>query len=112
MEIKVIAKSSGDSPYTVSFFFEGTKVFANCTCKASEFNIMCKHRIALASGDPSMLYNQNEKNKLDKIVKCIQKTDLEPLVSDFNQIRVSVENGQKRLKQLKRLISQKMQTKT
>lgn len=50
---------SGAEPYTVTLAREGQNLTAKCTCMAGKKGMMCKHRLALLSGDSSGVVSSN-----------------------------------------------------
>ena len=67
MTAKVFAKSSSGEPYDVEFAVDGECVRVFCHCQAGVLQQMCKHKMALITGDTKMLHDPAQANLLAEI---------------------------------------------
>ncbi len=70
-------QGSGKNIYTVSIVRDDDGIFMNCNCPAGRFNdgSLCKHRLAILSGDDSKLINVDHQ-QFDRIKE---------IINDFNK---------------------------
>jgi len=93
--ITLHAKSSSGDPYAVLFECRDGKLFIHCTCKAAAFRQLCKHRVALASGDASMLHDPSEEPGLTQVVDWVNRSRYGDLLTELNEaLRIEQEAKQ------------------
>lgn len=56
---EVLVQGSEPSPYHVTFRREGDRLTATCTCAGAAARQLCKHRLALLSGDGTAIVSDN-----------------------------------------------------
>jgi hypothetical protein len=57
MKATLLAKSSSGDSYNVEFAADGECVRVFCHCQAGVLQQMCKHKLALITGDTKMLFD-------------------------------------------------------
>jgi hypothetical protein len=67
MKAKLLAKSSSGEPYDVEFTVDGELVRVFCHCQAGVLQQMCKHKLALITGDTKMLFDPTQASLLAEI---------------------------------------------
>ena len=67
MKAKLLAKSSSGEPYDVEFSVDGECVRVFCHCQAGVLQQMCKHKLALITGDAKMLFDPAQATLLAEI---------------------------------------------
>jgi hypothetical protein len=76
-KITLLAKSSsGGRPYKVEFLANGPSVMVQCHCLAGRRKWMCKHKLALITGDSNMLFDPSQAEHLSRIQSWPQYSDL------------------------------------
>ena len=67
MKATLLAKSSAGDPYEVEFAIGGEHVRVLCRCQAGVLQQMCKHKLALITGDAKMLFDATQASMLAEI---------------------------------------------
>ena len=87
MEIFEI-QGSGENKYKVSISEGDNKsLIIFCDCKAGIYHKMCKHKLAVATGDPSLLLKQDDTERLKKVSKLIAEREIGQLLQDLYVLR-------------------------
>ena len=101
--IEILAKSSSsDTPYTVRCYFEEDKISVFCSCPAGDNRKLCKHVRQVLIGDASILYDKNQKNDLEEISNCLQKTRIPLLLFEINKFEDILEEAKKNMEKAKK----------
>ena len=106
----MLARSSSGDAYTVSFKLEDGVLTIGCECKAAEFGLACKHRLALAGGDPRMLYDTGQKEELEMAASWAESSALVALLDKVEDAERTVEAAKKVVKGVKRQMGRAMTT--
>jgi hypothetical protein len=63
MDTKITFKvtSSSGEPYNIQFIFSDNQFTVFCNCQAGIFGKLCKHKIGLLDGDPSLLLDKTDR---------------------------------------------------
>ncbi len=81
-------KGSGENEYKVRVSPLGTSfVKLMCDCQAGIYGRICKHKLAVASGDPSLLLNSEDTERLKEISEKIKLRDKEGLLESLYILR-------------------------
>ena len=67
MKATLFARSSSGDSYSVEFAVDGEWVRVFCHCKAGVLQWMCKHKLALITGDTKMLFDATQAPMLAEI---------------------------------------------
>lgn len=110
MEITLLAKSSShpDEPYKVVFRYEEGLLRILCNCPAGQFGQFCKHKVSLALKDPKMLFDQKQKDQLDRAYEWVKASSLTDLFDEIRRIERELEDMKKRLKSAKAMAGRVM----
>jgi len=92
--INLKAKSSSAEFYTIIVEITDT-VKVNCNCGAGIFGKLCKHKIAVLSGDKNILFDQNDELVLEEINGVISKSDFFNLNNELESAKKAVEIAKK-----------------
>lgn len=87
-------KSSSSEFYTIIVEIADT-IKVNCNCGAGIFGKLCKHKIAVLSGDKNILFNQSDELVLEEINGVISKSDFFNLNSELESAKKEVEIAKK-----------------
>jgi len=86
----LVSSSSGEDSYHVNVSSTAEHgITIMCDCAAGEWGKYCKHKMAVALGDATILYDDEQysgPHKWDNVLRCI-----------FNQMEIP--NGQKKVQQ-------------
>ena len=105
-EITLLVKSSSKpEPYTINIINDSNGLSFHCDCPAGRFNTLCKHVLSLAAENESILYNSEQKEKFNKVVEWLQKSDYSILAKEYEEAEVKFKAAQKTLKRIKKKIA-------
>jgi hypothetical protein len=103
-EIRLKAKSSSGGFYDVSFRREGGLLFVSCTCKASIYGNLCKHKIRLLNGDDSILYERNDAPALREVHEWLSQSTYSKLLADYDFLKKQIEDEKVKERKLRNRI--------
>ena len=102
-----IEGSTGNS-YTVSFSRDGNTVKTSCTCAAGEMKTHCKHRLAIFSGDLTMVQGVVQEDLMSRIAAMIKATELEEALNAFKEADIELSQAKKKLQLVKKKLDRIM----
>lgn len=109
MNFTILAKSSGDEPYSVEFTVDGDRLLVFCNCQAGSFGKLCKHKTELLAGDVSRLYDESEEEKLDKLMSLVKRSpEISSLASEIAESEKVIRRKQVEVKKAKREFEKRM----
>ena len=110
IEIVLLAKSSSrDEPYEVTFTQAEDGILSIwCSCRAGEFGQLCKHKLAFASNDQSMLHDKNQLTELEKVNNWVQMYGYSEQIRKLKEMENELEILKKRIKTAKAKIAKSM----
>ena len=100
-EISLKAKSSSGGSYDVSFRHEGGLLFVSCTCKASIYGNLCKHKARLLNGDESILYDRGDAPALREVQKWLSLSSYSNLLAEYDSLKKQIEDAKKKERKLR-----------
>jgi uncharacterized Zn finger protein len=109
METTILVKSSSrDEPYavTVSLTENGLSIF--CDCPAGEWGKYCKHKMAVVLSDAKILYDDEQVENFNKVLKWISESDYPDLVVELRESEKILEAAKKKIKNMKEKIARLM----
>lgn len=102
-------KGSGENTYNVHVGPKGEDgVVIYCDCKAGIFGKMCKHKIAIATGDPSLLINQGDAEKLAETADNIKRRPLGVLIQDLSDFRKEYDAAKRKMDKARKKLEKAM----
>jgi hypothetical protein len=107
-DINIFARSSSNKPHTVYFGTNNGKLVISCDCQAGIHRQLCKHKIAIASGDKAMLYDAAQENDLATVHSWIKKTKFSDLLAELNEALHIETEAKERVSKLKKKIGNVM----
>lgn len=91
LQREILVKSSdGNSAYVVQFLFDADKLSVFCDCSAGVFGKICKHKLALLTGDDSTVANADSVEAFREVQKWISQSMWPTLLSE---LQISEENA-------------------
>ena len=109
METTVLVRSSSrDEPYRIVVMLDENGLSFYCDCQAGERGQLCKHKMALASGDSSILYNEEQSNNYNDVKSLVNKSNYPQLISELREYEKELEKVQKKIKGMKQKIARVM----
>lgn len=100
----LVNSSSADSTYAVQFTFDVGKLSVFCTCSAGAFGKLCKHKLALLTGDSSTLANNESIEGLKEVQKWIDQSMWPILLSELQISEENTRVAQSELAKIKKKI--------
>lgn len=83
-----VIKGSGENEYKVHVGPKGDDgVTIHCDCRAGIFGKMCKHKLAVATGDPSLLLKRGDEARLRDVASKISKRSIGKLLENMEEAR-------------------------
>jgi hypothetical protein len=104
-----VTSSSGE-PYNIQFKFSDNQFTVFCNCQAGIFGKLCKHKIGLLDGDPSLLLDKIDQEKLELVHDLVNKSKYREIISSYNILKKETEEAQKKEKRLKEQIEHALKT--
>jgi len=102
-------KGSGENEYKVLVSPKGEdSVTISCDCRAGIFGRMCKHKLAVATGDPSLLINSDDSDRLIEIAKKIQSREIGMLFVNLEQARKDQDVAKRKYNKAKKALESAM----
>jgi hypothetical protein len=84
MEITVLIKSSSSpDPRRVIVLQDDSGLSFYCDCPAGERGRICKHKKAMASGDDSMLYDEDQRENFEKAMDWVMQSGYPDLMKEL-----------------------------
>ena len=77
-------QGSAAEPYQTTFFKDGDKISATCTCPAGQFGNLCKHRTGLLAGDSSAVVSDNS-DQVSTVTTWIVGTETEANIAKLRE---------------------------
>ncbi len=109
MEITVLIKSSSSSkPRSVLVLQDDSGLSIFCDCPAGDRGRVCKHRKAVASGDASMLYDDEQKENFNKIMELVSQSGYPELMKELEEAENEMDTEKEKLKDIKAKIARVM----
>lgn len=92
--ITLKVKSSSSDFYTIIIEITDT-IKVSCNCGAGIFGKLCKHKIAVLSGDRDIILDKNDESILEEINSVISKSDFFNLNNELESAKKAVEIAKK-----------------
>ena len=108
METSLVAKSSKGEPYTVQFALKEGLLSIRCSCQAGIRSLLCKHKVALASGDTSILFDPGQEKQLRRAEEWVRMTRLPEMLNALRGCEIEVERLRSELRKHKASIRHAM----
>lgn len=81
--ILFLIQGSAVEPYQTSFYKQGSKVTAFCTCPAGVNGKHCKHRLRILAGQATKDIISKNESDVATVAKWIKGSDLERAINDL-----------------------------
>jgi hypothetical protein len=102
-------KGSGEKEYRVHIAPKGNdSVTITCDCKAGIFGRMCKHKLAVATGDPSLLIDNSEADKLEEVAEKISRRNIGKLLLDLAETKKEQEAAKRKMDRARKALEKAM----
>jgi uncharacterized Zn finger protein len=109
LKITIMAKSSSkaDHFYFVTFTYENSLLKVFCDCPAGSYGKFCKHKWQLLAGNIEMLFDIDEKDKLDIVNKWSKERAYFDLYKKVNELEAESMRLKKQISNEKKKIERK-----
>jgi len=98
----LVKNDSKSAPYTVEVIIKHRQMFIRCDCPAGKIGKFCMHKIRLLQDDHQVLYDQSQRNELNRISNWIQNSDFLDLISERSKFKKELREAEDRLEAIKR----------
>ncbi len=106
MEITVLIKSSSSTePRNVLVLQDDVGLSIFCDCPAGERGRVCKPRKAVASGNDSMLYDEDQRENFNRIMELISQTGYPELMKELEDAENEMDTEKEKVIDLKKKIA-------
>ena len=110
MERTILVRSSSrDEPYSVEISSTaeyGLTII--CDCPAGEWGKYCKHKMAVALGDATILYDDEQIDGFNEISNWIDVSNYPKIFSEIRVVEKQLEEAKKNVKNMKEKIARFM----
>jgi len=109
MEITVLIKSSSSSePRSVLILQDDSGLSIFCDCPAGDRGRICKHKKAIASGDVSMLYDEDQKENFEKAMEWVSQSGYPELMKELEEAENEMDTEKEKVREIKDKITRVM----
>ncbi len=109
MDITILVKSSSSSePRSVNVVQDDSGLSIFCDCPAGVRDRVCKHKRAVATADDSMLFNDDQREKFEKVIDCLNQTAYPGLMQELKEIENALEPAKEKLREIKEKVARAM----
>ena len=108
MNITLKAKSSRGTPHAITVSMGDTGLRMDCTCEAGQRQMLCKHRLAVASNDVSILFDTADEQNLVAVQEWLKDTDIPTIVVELRRLESELVAVQHKVSGLKQSLAKKM----
>jgi hypothetical protein len=109
MEITILVKSSSlPEPRSVRVRQDDTGLSFLCNCPAGNWVKICKHKMALASGDDSMLYDEDQRENFEKVMDWVAQSGYPDLIKELKKAEKELESAKEKVRDIKEEITRVM----
>jgi hypothetical protein len=109
MKITLQVKSSnGIDVYDVIFKNRNDIISIKCKCRAGELTKLCRHKISLVRGDPSILFNKETVDDYKIVQQWLKNSQLSELIIKHDFAEKEFLEKQKEFKKIKAIIEDAM----
>ena len=109
MNITVLLKSSSQSePRSVQVRQDDSSLSFICDCPAGERGRICKHKKALASGDDSMLYDEDQREHFENVMEWVTQSGYPDLMKELKETEDVLESAKQKTRDVKDKLTRAM----
>ena len=109
MEITVLLKSrSSSEPRSVLILQDDSGLSIFCDCPAGDRGRICKHKKAVASGDASMLYDDDQRENFIRIMEWISQSGYPELMKELEEAENEMDTQKEKVREIKDKITRAM----
>lgn len=106
VEFQVVSSSTGEV-YDIAVSRDGDDLRCTCTCAAGQNGMHCKHRLAILSGDGSVL-RAGDRGRLDVIPAMLAGTDVEAALVRLGELERQKDEIDRQLKAAKKALARSL----
>ena len=109
MEITILVKSSSQTePRTVLVRQDDSGLSIACDCPAGERGRICKHKMAMASADDRMLYDEGQRENFKQVMELVTQSGYSGLMNELKEAENELESAKQNVWGIKEKISNAM----
>jgi len=109
MKITILVKSSSrPEPRSVLVTRDDSGLSFVCDCPAGNWVRICKHKMAMASGDDSMLYNEDQRENFEKVMAWVNQSGYPDLIKELTEAKNELDLAKEKVRDIKEEITRFM----
>ena len=109
MKITILVKSSSrPEPRSVHVTRDDSGLSFVCDCPAGNWVRICKHKMAMVSGDDSMLYDEDQRENFKKVMDWVAQSGYPDLMKELKEAKNELESAKEKLRGIKEKITRVM----
>ena len=109
MELTILVKSSSRSePRTVNVTKDDSGLSLFCDCPAGNWGRICKHKLAIVSGDDSMLYDDDQREIFETAMGWVAKSGYPDLIKELKAAEKGLKSAREEVGDIKVKITRAM----
>ena len=109
MEITILVKSSSQSePRSVHVTRDDSGLSFVCDCPAGNWVRICKHKMAVVSGDDSMLYDEDQRENFKKVMDWVAQSGYPDLIKKLKKTEIELTSAKEKVRDIKEKITRVM----
>ncbi len=102
-------KGSGENEYKVHVApKDDDSITIRCDCKAGIYGRMCKHKLAVATGDPSLLLNPEDAERLKEVSDKIRQREIGGLLETLYTLRKEHDSIKRKMDKARKAVESAM----
>lgn len=95
---------SAAEPYQVKIAIEHGSLTASCTCPAGRFGSICKHRLAIMTGDSSAVVGDNASD-VAALLADLEGTEVHQAVAALNDAEADLSKAKRAVEKAKKALA-------
>lgn len=103
-----VRSSDGVTSYLVSVEKTKNGTALYCDCTAGDLKKLCRHKLAIVTGDETILFNPSEKDSLNQICEWIRQSQYPELMRDLNDAEKAEREAKQRVALAKKRLESAM----
>lgn len=109
MEVNVLVKSSSRAePRTVDVTKDEHGLSFFCDCPAGNWGRICKHKMALASGNDKMLFNEDQRENFNQVREWVAESGYPVLLNELKAAEKEFGSAREKIQDIKTRITRAM----
>lgn len=109
MEINILVKSSSrKEPRTVEVTKDESGLSFFCDCPAGNWGRICKHKMALATGNDKMLFDEDQRENFNQVRDWVAQSGYPDLLKELKEAEKEMGSAREKIQDIKTRITRAM----